>query len=742
MIDFEEIVKELEYRAGESPNFKKPRHISILSEILDETNLRHVKNELLKILLEKEVTPRTSKEVERDGKKDEKYKGIGGPYYVKSTDWVDAKEGDKSYRPGAPKFVKDGDSYKQIDQAEFEKDKSNEPRKDDPKIGKDGDMKPDEIGKDGEDEAGADKEAELKQQQDNIKKTFADKDYQDQIKNEEDAAKDDDKPNEDGTKEIFTKEDSIENDKKLQQFVTVGYDDSSGAPGNAGSMLNEITSIVSATDYLNDGVDFNYDEAMQKNVVMIKDGKLGEENQGKLPSGRVKTAEARLVAQQYGVSIGLASKIIIATKAAKKKHYRVSETIIKKNGMTDFSTTPLFGDAAGLALQRKMIESTKGEIKLGNTTISSEEALQIINDSGGGNNPSDTAIFVQDKTSGNLHMSFFSDKDATNALVAQSTLSAENNLKKEELNKLVESGGLTKEEVGYYTNQMDTVIDTFKKLEDSLSTVVEAPGKHLKGQNVNDLTNLAKNISKGKDPEKYWKSMVVKKFTSTRNPAYKTITPLLPKAHQDPPTDNEMMEAYIKYVNLPENIGNLAKDDQRIITDLSNQTNGPRIGKQIGEIRKKTISTDLDLIKKLDEKKITIDGRQVGLGTYLEAKSVFEKLHMDMLFGGEGVYKDSDAFCQENGGVTVDRKVMEHCLPYDTKTDAFVNFEIGEEVDQLSRGEKIVTGSTKIVYALTKSGKRYPIGEKKQRTKQGPLSKLNTVYNFHKSLQNCFDKNG
>ena len=37
-----------------------------------------------------------------------------------------------------------------------------------------------------------------------------------------------------------------------------------------------------------------------------------------------------------------------------------------------------------------------------------------------------------------------------------------------------------------------------------------------------------------------------------------------------------------------------------------------------------------------------------------------------------------------------------------------------------------------------KRHKKYPIGEKKQRSKTGELGKLQTVYNYHTDVQKCF----
>jgi hypothetical protein len=709
-----ELIDEVAYRSNEGlANLQNIEHIRILAEVLDEWGYSHIKNELISNLLEVDDEKRFSnpilrKSVKYTDENGEDKEGVVG-------DLLRLKK-DTNGRKAAEKLLPDEGSP---ERKEINKELGSE---------KDGATKTTSSDTSA---TSVEKSPEEKQQTANM---FSSDSY-----NAPDLEK---KSKQDSDSSTSNEQRLSSNSKNIRKFIEVGFDNSKGAPGNKGSMLNETTSILSATDYLNKGEEFNYDSALEQNVNLLKGTKLGEENDGETPAGRVKMSEAKLVAQQYGISVGLAAKVIIATRAAKKKHDRVKTKLLEKNNITNFDAVPLFGDARGLETQRQLVNNTKGEIKLGNKTITKEEALEIINAGGGGKNPSDTAIFVVDKDTGNLHMTFFSDKDATNALVAQSSLTAENELKKEEINTLVKDGILTEDEGVYYKSQMDTAIKQFQELEESLSNVVNGPGKHLESQNVDDLTEKAKNLSAGSNPEKYWKKAVVAKFTSTRNPAYKTITPLLPEGHSNPPTDKEMMEAYVKWINLEENQGNLSKDDQRVVTDLSNQTDGPKLGSALGEIRKKSVAADLSLIKKLDEKKVTVDGKEVGLGTYLEAKSVSEKLHLDILFGGEGVYQDEDAFCQENGGVTVTKEVMEKCLPFKTKNEMVTSFEVGEEVDQVQRGGKTVTGGSKIVYAVTSEGNRYPLGEKKQRSKQGPLGKLSTVYNFHPELQKCFDKHG
>lgn len=707
-----ELLTELTFRSTEGyPNLKNKVQIRLLAEILDEWGYSSVKNEIINNLLESDKekrfrNPILRKTVKYTNEKGEEQEGIVGNLLRLKKDTPGRKAAEKLVP------VEGSDERKELN-----KELGSE---------KDG------VTQDTDGDSKSRKETPAETPQQNVQGSAAFShapDVQSKTKSDSDAS--------------LTSEKRLKSNlTNIQKFIEVGFDSSKGAPGNKGSMLNETTSILSATKYLNDGVEFDYDSALQQNIELLKDTKLGEENDGTTTAGRVKIGEARLVAQQYGISNGLAAKVIIATRAAKKKHNRVKTKILEKNNITNSESIPLFGDAQGLETQRQLVSDTKGEVKLGNKTITKEEAIEIVNAGGGGKNPSDTAIFIVDKDTGNLHMTFFSDKDSTGAIVAQSSVTAENEFKKEQVNNLVKDGLLTEEESVFYKSQMDTSIKQFQELEESLSQVVSGPGNHLQSQDSADLIEKAKKLSGGRNPAKYWENVVVGKFTSTRNPAYKSIRAQLPEGHSEPPTEKEMMETYLKWINLEENQGNLSKPDQRVVTDLANKTNGPKIGAQLGEIRKKSVEADLALIKKLDEKKVMVNGKEVGLGTLLEAKSVSDKLHLDILFGGEGVYQDEDAFCQENGGVTVTKEVMENCLPFKNKDEMVTSFEVGEEVDQVQRGGSGVTGGSKIVYAVTSAGERYPLGEKKQRSKQGILGKLSTVYNFHPELQKCFDKNG
>ena len=665
-----DILTEVSYRTNEGVvNLKNKDHISILSEVLDEMELTEIKNELIRNLLE-------AGEQTLDPDQKEKAKKMGLVW--KGKGWGKEEDDFVSYNVEKGKLVK--------------------------------------VDRGGE--SGGEEEAPKTSLSPGTKSGDS---YIDSLPDGDPAKK---------AVATDTKKFSSEDNKKsLDSFIKNGFSKSKGAPGSAGSMLNEIFSSTGATNALNSNRDFNFDETLDSIINELKGTGLAKENKSNnLPTG-IKKSEAQPIAEKYGISLGEAGKSIIAARAAKSKHNHVSKNIIEKNNISNSKSEPFFGDKDGMMAQQTMVSSTTGKVFLGNTEVTKEEAIKIIKSGGGGENPSDTAIFILNEDTGDLHMTFYSDKDNVSAIVAQSSLKAEFKLKKNEVDNLVENGKLSNEESEIAKKIMDESESKHSDLESQLDNVTAGPGKHLNTIESDRLVKLSKSLSKGADPEKYWNNNIKKKMLKSTSSQY------LPDGSDTPPNDVQIMRAFINYAN--DNPGNLTKDEQRIISDLSNQTDGPRIGAEIGKIRKATVATDLDTINKLNDTKIMVNGKEVGLGNLLEAESVAEKLHLGMMFGGEGVFQDSDAFYQESGGVKVDKESLENCLPFENKDDMIVNFEVGEEKEQIQRGGTNITGGSKIIYAVTKDGKKYAMGEKKQRSKMGVLGKLATVYNYHPDLQKC-----
>ena len=103
-----------------------------------------------------------------------------------------------------------------------------------------------------------------------------------------------------------------------------------------------------------------------------------------------------------------------------------------------------------------MVNDIKGKQVIGpnGAEISQEEAEQLIRSGGGGDNPSDTATLVFDKDSNKVIMLFHSDKDSTEALVAQSSAKAEAEANEKNIDKLVEDGKITEEQENSSAQQL------------------------------------------------------------------------------------------------------------------------------------------------------------------------------------------------------------------------------------------------------------------------------------------------
>ena len=702
-----ELLNELSYRVG-IVDLKNKNQQSIISEILSEWGEYDAKQIIMEFLTNEDAA-----DTEGD---DKDYTHLGAGIYV--------RKGDED-KDTAQKYKKDDSgSLKAISDDEYQKTKDGQGEEgekaaaDTPQNQQGGDVvSPEDVEKQKgvEKTIGPDSEFAKKE-----------KERVDRVNGKENGIS--------STKSLVDIQD--ENNKSLESFIKNGFTNSEGAPGSPGSMLNEIISITSATDVLNSNKEFDFESQLESNINSLKDTGLANDNDSNNPASGVTKSEAQSVATKYGVSIGVASKSIIATRAAKSKQSHIKESIISKNNIQNSTSVPFFGDKSGMKAQEDFVNSTEGKIFLGNTMISKEEAVKIIKSGGKGANPSDTAIFVKNEDTGDVHMVFFSDKDNVNAIVAQSSLVAEVEFKKTKIDSLVKDGKLTQEQADTIKSDMDSAVKEYIQLEEDLNDVVNGPVKHLQNVETSRLVDLAKTLSKGANSDKYWNGDKNTRGIAQVMTSSKKHMAYLPDGHSTPPTDLEMMRGFVAYANDSNNT--LTKVEQRVITDLSNSTDGPKLGAQIGEIRKRTVDADINLIKKLDEQSVSIDGNQVGVGTLLEAESVVEKLHLEMMFGGKGVYQDSAAFYQESGGTKVDKTAMERCLPFKDKNDMLSHFEVGEERETTKRGGTTVTGASKIVYAITKDGKKYPIGEKKQRSKTGELGKLQTVYNYHPDVQKCF----
>ena len=690
----QELLIELSYRSDEGyPILTKGTHISILSEILDEWGLSDIKNELINNLLEAEG---------ESSEEDKKYKGIGGqpPMYVKAGEY-------EKWQSNPDGFS--GQRFKKTEGGKY-------------------------VSVDGDGEGG---EAE------GPKVSIFDKDY-----DAPDIKKKDDTQKPVGN-EVFTKI-SEDNVKTQNSFIKNGFK-SGAAPGNAGSMYNEIMSSRVSEYFLENPTATEQDA--YNHIKQLEDGgELAQQNNKSTNRpGRI-TANDTKPYEGNGDSNELIAKRLIAIRSAKRKAEKV-DIANSKLGWENTKTLNFFGDAKGLKAMSKSVESASGIVDQNGNPISKEEALELVKTSGGGENPSDTGTVIINNNTGVITMLFHSDKDSTAALIAQSTFGAEVEQGEKNIDKLVSDGRLTAEQAQNIKETRKGYARRVEATENKLNDVTSSPAKFLRDGIGNTIqssqaVNLLKNASAGADPAKYWKSQVEKRFSNPNlllppkdGEPRKRVSDYLPEGVTEP-NDEQMVEAYIKWCSddsWGKSEESLPKNDQKLINDMNTNFGGPDVLEEIDKIRRETIEIQEQMITELDSQtKIEIDGKSIGLGTYLEAQNIWEKGHFTTINADRGVFKYEGMFEVNNGGVPIGPEELKGCANIEDENDFISHFEVGA-VEEVSGKEGGVTGSKKLVYAITKKGNRIPIMEKRQRSKNGILGRLNSVYGWSKEMQNCFD---
>lgn len=710
-----ELILELSYRSEEGyPNFTNPTHIAILSEILDEWGLSEIKDSLIKNISEAKT-------------EDDKYVHKAYGYYVRVGD----EEKDDSQ-----KYKKENDKYIAVSQDEY-------------------DTAAQEQGESGGDttKSTVNTTQQVLRGQSLNPSTQAGKDYLDSLPPNDPAKKlATTSSNVTESESISAKFDKLysSNDKIQNNFIKSGFK-IGAAPGNAGSMYNEIMSCK-ISEYFTENPNASESDAYAYLKKIEAGGKLAKQNDKSQTRPGKLTAKDTKPYEGVGDSNEIISKRIIAIRSAKRKAKRIKEA---KNKLKWENTKVMsfYGDSNGLKALGKSIALASGIVDQRGNPIPKSEALEFVKTSGGGDNPSDTATLIMNTDNGVITLLFHSDKDSTGAIIGQSTFSAEIQQTDDNIYDLVNDGKITGESAKLIRDKRKQFVKKVENIEKQLNNVTAAPAIFLRNSFGTTIqkSEAVNALKKSKDSKikNYWISQIENRFAK--------MDAVLPPKDSDPkkfvsdylqytgepPTDSELLDAYIKWCSdevwIKSN-ESLSKNDQNVINYLNTKFNGPDVSDEIDRIRRETIEVQEQLVKELDfEHKIEINGKEVGIGTYLEAKNIWQRGHFDMIDGDSGVFKYKGMFEINNGGIGIGPKELKDCANIEDKDDFFSHFEVGTAEDVEAKGGGNVTGSKKLVYAVSKSGKRVPIIEKRQRSKNGTLGRLNSVYNWSKQIQQCFD---
>tara|TARA_R100000008_G_C3580905_1_gene168448 strand:- start:490 stop:2376 length:1887 start_codon:yes stop_codon:yes gene_type:complete len=502
------------------------------------------------------------------------------------------------------------------------------------------------------------------------------------------------------------------------------------APGNAGSMYNEIMSGEVA-DMLRDNPDKTEEELVEMVLEKYGDSNLAKQNSSNKMAGGLKTGE--LPEGLPKEKRELYSKTLIAVRSGKRKHQRSVEA--KQDlGWKNTETSEYFGDKTGLLKQEEDIKSASKVMDLDGNEIPKDEVVKLIRAGGGGDNPSDTATIIKNKDTGEATILFTSDKDSTNAIIAQSSTKAESTQTDEAILSLGDSGKISPEESEAVAGERRNYASKLETIESRLKNVTEAPAKHVKENFDDEALDSMVNSSAGANSRKYF-DVEKNKFSSDKViPGTDTkYSDFLPEGSETPPTDKQVAQGFLNYST--SGIKDLTSNQQKMIQKANTRIGGPDINDEVEKVRKDSIEALDEQITELDQ--MDVDG--VGLGTYIEGNNIWKQGHMGAISGQKGVHKHRGMFETNHAGTVLDGNVMKKALGVESKEDFLKKLKIEKTEFQKSKDDK-VTGSTGLVYMMI-GDKKVPIMEKRQRTKDGPLGKLQTVYKWTPEFQKLIRDN-
>jgi len=535
------------------------------------------------------------------------------------------------------------------------------------------------------------------------------------------------------------------------------------APGNAGSLMNEILSCEGA-NILNENPDLSPEELAILMYKQFGETEAAQQNLGPKPAGGFKKGVV-----PEGYNPGLYTKILASAYAAKAKDdlARLGIDVNSDENGFDRDSAELsqfYGAKESIEAQVKMAEDAERIFSPGGDEITDrDELIRLIKAGGGGDNPSDTATFIKDKN-GNLIVAFHSDKMSTSDIQANSTIFQEI----EEMKKVIEDDdSIDSNDKQKIYERLEVMREEVEQAEASLPKVLVEPAQvladHIEGDEklqtqMLDRMRQEKDIKKKVDP-------MLKKFrkaaTGKYTPPPGTTEKIKKYLTTEDPSDEEIIVAFMKYSADPEP-PKLTEEQQKIISRTAKlyqdeiNDDALKIESRLDSIRKDTIRAEQNARKDLNEMgSVKVRGKDVSYGDYLEAKNIEKKLHLGAINQGrdeppeaEGIMKYADAFKLNMAGVVVGPEQLKECMNVEDTDDLIINFEV-DDVDPDDDSSKNlifdrsvdppqVTGRKASVYAVTKDGNKIPIAEKSLRSKSGQLGRLQSTYTWSKEMQDCF----
>jgi hypothetical protein len=579
------------------------------------------------------------------------------------------------------------------------------------------------------------------------------------------------------------------------------------APGNAGSMFNEVLS-GEGTSILDKQPDTTEEELARTLYDQFCGTKLGNEVKSAQLDAGVKAGD--VPDDVEGKDKGCFSKCLVTARSAKRKHQRAQKSVesVRESG-AEFGEVKkihsFYGhkdslDAQVAIIKEKLAAGKKAYAPDGTeiTDIMSEEDLyRLITTGGGGENPSDTATFVEDED-GNLILNFTSDKMTTADQQANSTLINEIKNRK----KTIEGLGLSDEDKKAADGEVDRHREEVDVEQQKLKKIVAPVGERMLKDvedNPKALDDFIDDWESNEDTSAHWDTWQggIAKDNGWEEPytdeQKKCAAKLLMKVTSneinrpiDPKTDRPQRGGAPE-VKVSEDCKTkrwLSADMAKIPARSASRQHkagkkGYDVKENIENIRKNIIKMEREHLSKLNKIKVNVDGVEKGLGELIEGQQIVDQLHLNMMDESENNPMMSHGLFEVNmGGHPVNKEVLQRCLAdgdsdFNSK-DFIKGFKVmAPDVDEpgdrytwncsIATGQKApefddkgevvdsgickdgtprrATGRVMYIYAITEGGKLVKVAQKNMRTKTGDLGKYDTTVTYHKEMQECIERN-
>lgn len=568
-----------------------------------------------------------------------------------------------------------------------------------------------------------------------------------------------------------TGDNQVKND--MLKYGFKGYQKATGkkpAPGSEGSAFNEIISGEGAK-ILEKSPDLSDIELTRVLVNQFCGTALGKEQTDS--KDVIKDLPNDLKSNKC------ASKALIAARSARDKFDRANQTkqelqskgLLSKNSKIE----TFYGADASKAAQIEMVKNAKRVMMPDGTVVDKGDAIAFVAAGGGGANPSDTGVFIQDDK-GNVVIKFYSDKTSTGDIQDNSTLAQEINDKLTQVDALEKNKVLTKQQAQRARTIIANHAKNISKIEDSYSegnTIVA--GNLMKGgKGYSDKEQLALLTSGKNNLDKNFKEA-----TTDKKGYKKEIIQNLPKGCNPNKPTTACLYASLRKV-VADGKGSVAQ--QKVIMKISGMltSNFINAGKEVPDgidvnsivsvQRKKVAESYHKMFRDLDGIVVKVGNTKKGLGTLSQSEDVIDSFHLSLMDYPPKKYKKGDmhsmmgqSFEMSMGGDMVNGEMLRNCMGVKNTQEFKEKFSVKETQEftyEFSEKEAIqklksagitnptkkqlqnarnVTGMKIFSYAIDKkTGQSQEVGFRTYRGKAGKTSKTSTTMQYSDGMRKCF----